>query len=569
MNDADCCISVPKFSLKRIQFICLFVAVIFECLMIFIGKMNGRILYKPFHNALLICSFLFVGTVILQAFHKKRHSPFLLPTMMACWFTIIQLQHYSADMTLQPYGMFLSSYLLAFPFASVTQDSKKQFALKTVAFLYIAATLILVVYTFLLVTDCIPAFLSKRLFWNSARLTVLHHPNITARAFMISFIFCLGFVAQFSQRWVKGLFLTAAMLSFFALSLTNSRSIIILTCFLCAGCVFFAIFKVTLKQLVCGFVACVAAALCLFWFSQALFQWNKNRLEESALPKQSHAVQMADTQGDEFVSENDPLESTLSTQSTQIPSESQITPQKDSIISVSEPLPVQDGIVAEDGALYYYENGVRTYAGLIQIDGDYYYVNSKCIVVTGRYTINKTNGLMEKGTYLFDETGKLLGEAAGTNTTAEQNSIKQDLPTLNGRTKIWKITFEAIMGNPKLLLHGCDNTARLVGEYGANHTHNSWLEILVRLGLPAFLICVLFTLQALRASIVLILHRGADLWKKTVAMLEICLLASGFIEPNLFFTEEVWHYVDFIFFLCLGYLIAWSKQLTAPADDNE
>jgi len=40
------------------------------------------------------------------------------------------------------------------------------------------------------------------------------------------------------------------------------------------------------------------------------------------------------------------------------------------------------GIVSEDGELYYYVNGVKTYAGLIQTDGNYYYVNSSCKVVT-------------------------------------------------------------------------------------------------------------------------------------------------------------------------------------------
>ena len=54
--------------------------------------------------------------------------------------------------------------------------------------------------------------------------------------------------------------------------------------------------------------------------------------------------------------------------------------------------PSKKGIVNEDGELYYYVNGVRNYAGLIQIGSDYYYVNSSCKVVTNqRYWISKTN----------------------------------------------------------------------------------------------------------------------------------------------------------------------------------
>ena len=66
------------------------------------------------------------------------------------------------------------------------------------------------------------------------------------------------------------------------------------------------------------------------------------------------------------------------------------------------------GIYTEDGVMYYYENGVKTYAGLIVIDGGYYYVNSSFKVVTGRYWISKTNGLKAEGFYDFDENGKMI-----------------------------------------------------------------------------------------------------------------------------------------------------------------
>ena len=70
--------------------------------------------------------------------------------------------------------------------------------------------------------------------------------------------------------------------------------------------------------------------------------------------------------------------------------------------------PSKGGIVEENGELYYYVNGVKTYAGLIQIDGDYYYVNSSCKVVTNqRYWISKTNDLLPAGFYNFGADGKM------------------------------------------------------------------------------------------------------------------------------------------------------------------
>ena len=70
---------------------------------------------------------------------------------------------------------------------------------------------------------------------------------------------------------------------------------------------------------------------------------------------------------------------------------------------------MKNGIVSEEGELYYYVDGVKTYAGLIQIDGDYYYVNSSCkVVTTPHYWVNRSNGLLPAGFYDFGADGKMV-----------------------------------------------------------------------------------------------------------------------------------------------------------------
>ncbi len=74
----------------------------------------------------------------------------------------------------------------------------------------------------------------------------------------------------------------------------------------------------------------------------------------------------------------------------------------------------KNGIVKdEDGVLRYYVNGKLTYAGLIEINGDYYYVNSKCEVVHDcDYYITWTHDLKPQGRYHFDADGKMTREVA-------------------------------------------------------------------------------------------------------------------------------------------------------------
>ena len=70
---------------------------------------------------------------------------------------------------------------------------------------------------------------------------------------------------------------------------------------------------------------------------------------------------------------------------------------------------VKNGIVEEDGKKYWYVDGVKTYGGLMLIDGDYYYARTSGEIVCGKeYWITKTNDLLPAAWYTFDEDGKMV-----------------------------------------------------------------------------------------------------------------------------------------------------------------
>ena len=75
---------------------------------------------------------------------------------------------------------------------------------------------------------------------------------------------------------------------------------------------------------------------------------------------------------------------------------------------VTSRMDIKNGIYEEDGALYYYVDGARTAAGLIVINGDYYYARSGGVLAVGKYWISRTNDLLPSGYYNFDENGCMI-----------------------------------------------------------------------------------------------------------------------------------------------------------------
>lgn len=79
---------------------------------------------------------------------------------------------------------------------------------------------------------------------------------------------------------------------------------------------------------------------------------------------------------------------------------------------VMQNVEMKEGVIRdEDGELRYYENNLAVYKGVIEYDGDYYYINStlKAVRNSDGYFIwpVTTNGLISAGMYKMDETGKM------------------------------------------------------------------------------------------------------------------------------------------------------------------
>ncbi len=154
------------------------------------------------------------------------------------------------------------------------------------------------------------------------------------------------------------------------------------------------------------------------------------------------------------------------------------------------------------------------------------------------------------------------GEIRTTITNA-QGSLISDLGTLNSRTRIWGAAFDAIRDNPRILFVGANNPGQYLSENGyfqIAHMHNAWMECLVGMGVPGFLLAVIFTVIALWNSLIILLKHHRDIWKRNAALLTLLLLAAGCLEPYLFYTAIDYHLFNLLFFLCVGYLVYWQEE---------
>ena len=82
----------------------------------------------------------------------------------------------------------------------------------------------------------------------------------------------------------------------------------------------------------------------------------------------------------------------------------------------------KNGLVWEDGKLWYYEDNVRTHAGLILVDGYYYYIKSNGQAVTDmRYFVSNPNDLMDRAYHNFDDQGRMTDVPAEKDGLVEEN----------------------------------------------------------------------------------------------------------------------------------------------------
>ena len=207
------------------------------------------------------------------------HRDVILGVVMVLWFLVVEMNRRINYIPLQSMTILFAVYLIALPFASITQDQDRQIGIRLVSGFYIAGSLLFMALALiLLLGGTFSGLLEGKVYWDGARLLVISHPNITSRIFMIALALCMGFFGDAKKIWVKVLFLVAADLLFAGTALTNTRAVIIVVCVILAGNVFFLINNNMRKRFLLSAIGAIISAVVLITTSNALFQWNTDRL---------------------------------------------------------------------------------------------------------------------------------------------------------------------------------------------------------------------------------------------------------------------------------------------------
>ena len=268
----------PQAKRRRLQFGCL-LAVLAMILAFFLLEDRAcGVAYLLAERYLTVPATIFLGASACQELPRRNRLHLYAGAAMVVLFFLNQMLHQVLESEAKQVGTFLCAYALCLPFAAATEDANRQKGLKWMGGLFVAVGVLLTVYAALLLGGAVPGYLQDYVYWDGARFYAMGHPNICATVLMIGLAFCVGFAIQSRKRWARAVLGILALGQFAALSLTNGRTTIILTCLLLGGIAFCALRGRGWKRFLLAVLAAVVVMAAAFGASRVLYGWNQARL---------------------------------------------------------------------------------------------------------------------------------------------------------------------------------------------------------------------------------------------------------------------------------------------------
>lgn len=183
------------------------------------------------HYAAPLC-FAFMGMMMLGG-SVKLQADEKIALLYPLWYMAsrILLKELYLDNSFYPFCSMILVYGMAFPFARLVNDSKTKTGLLVVAVLfgsvYGALSWVGVYAAVSKHTITLPWLGTELAMNNERRLIMSTHPNVVACIFFSAFVLLMWIALSDHRRWTKPLYLIAMLGIYFAIALTDSRTVMI------------------------------------------------------------------------------------------------------------------------------------------------------------------------------------------------------------------------------------------------------------------------------------------------------------------------------------------------------
>ena len=149
-------------------------------------------------------------------------------------------------------------------------------------------------------------------------------------------------------------------------------------------------------------------------------------------------------------------------------------------------------------------------------------------------------------------------KASGGSSQLKQRTFAQSFGTFSMRTEIWKTGVEYIKKNPRVLLFGSTDgqVSRIPRWYlgrSVSHMHNTWLEMLIQVGVLGFAAYVFIIGRMMLASARQVLNAALPVWQRILAAAPVVMLVCTLMEIYPCVSGNV---MDMMYMVLVGAVVA-------------
>lgn len=158
-------------------------------------------------------------------------------------------------------------------------------------------------------------------------------------------------------------------------------------------------------------------------------------------------------------------------------------------------------------------------------------------------------------------------QALGDYQLVAARDIKLDEANMSGRTNVYSSVIPALRQNPKILLLGqldSNVMAKITEICGIEyqHMHNSFLQVLMLMGVPGLLFALWLTIRLALITIKLLFGKSSTA-DKLLPLIPVALLVMSLVETMVFvpWMSMCWSLVNFLFLMVSGYLMEIGQRV--------